>query len=85
MPRCHEHNIIPTKTPSSSDFGIRISLLNSDPFAALVGTDWEKYQWFSTEDERDAELAEMARQHQYSRSGDRPTLRFEKVLRERHK
>lgn len=35
--------------------------------------------WYPSGEERDAALAEMSRRHQYSRSGDKPSLLFQKV------
>ncbi|MEM7281708.1 MAG: hypothetical protein AAF438_08780 [Pseudomonadota bacterium] len=81
MPRCHEHNIL-EEVADEGPFGIRLTVLDSDPFASLVGSEWEKFKWYPTETMRDSALIEMARQHQYSRSGDRPTLRYEKVQKQ---
>jgi len=78
MATCHEHNLR-SPPPSARPFGIRVSLLKSDPFARLVGADWQKLHWFATERERDAALADMASRHPYSRRGDEPAVRFEKV------
>lgn len=60
-------------------FGLRVSLRNSDPFRKLLGQDWHKTHWFATAAERDAALADMSREHDYSRPGDSPALRFDKV------
>jgi hypothetical protein len=60
-------------------FGIRVRLKRGDPFAKLLGTDWQKTHWFFTAAERDRALEEMSRKHEYSRIGDRPALVFEKV------
>ena len=64
-------------------YGVRITLPPNDPLAPLLGSDVEMYRWYATEAERDAALADMQREHEYSRVGDRPTLRYEKVERER--
>ncbi|MFI4890646.1 MAG: hypothetical protein ACHQIL_08945 [Steroidobacterales bacterium] len=69
------HDAAPRPTP----YGIRVRLRGDDPFAHLVGRDWQKTHWYATSAERDLALADMARRHEYSRIGDRPTLRFEKV------
>ena len=50
-----------------------------DPFAKLLGTDWQKTHWFFTAAERDRVLEDMSRKHEYSRIGDQPALVFEKV------
>lgn len=60
-------------------YGVRISLPAGDPFRKLLGPEWHDVHWYVTPGERDAALAEMSRRHQYSRSGDRPALVFEKV------
>ena len=71
------------RTASPRVYGIRITLPPEDPLAALLGNDTEMYRWYATTAERDAALAEMQREHEYSRIGDRPTLRYEKVERDR--
>jgi hypothetical protein len=78
MAICHEHNLN-SPPPSARPFGIRVSLLPSDPFARLVGEGWQKLHWFATERERDAALADMASRHLFSRTGDEPAVRFEKI------
>ena len=60
-------------------YGIRVRLMRGDPFAKLLGTDWQKTHWFFTAEERDRVLEEMSRKHEYSRIGDQPALVFEKV------
>lgn len=60
-------------------FGVRVSLRSSDPFRKLLGQDWSRTHWYATAAERDAVLADMSREHDYSRRGDAPALRFEKV------
>jgi len=60
-------------------YGIRVRLKPGDPFAKLLGTDWQKTHWFFTAAERDRMLEEMSQRHDYSRIGDRPALVFEKV------
>jgi hypothetical protein len=60
-------------------YGVRVRLKRGDPFAKLLGTDWQKTHWFFTAAERDRALEEMSRKHEYSRIGDRPALVFEKV------
>jgi hypothetical protein len=60
-------------------FGVRVSLRSGDPFRKLLGQDWSSTHWYASAAERDAVLTDMSRQHDYSRSGDAPALRFEKV------
>ena len=64
-------------------FGIRCSLPPGDPMAAphLLGPAWEVYRWFETAEERDAFYAEYAREHLYSRRGDKPSVIYAKVER----
>jgi hypothetical protein len=65
--------------PQSRPFGLRIRARRNDPFRLLVGDDWQKEHWFATRQERDAALAQMGGRYVYFRSGDAPTLDFEKV------
>ena len=62
-------------------YGIRGRRRPGDPFAKLLGLDWQKTHWFFTAAERDRVMEDMARKHEYSRIGDRPALVFEKVER----
>ena len=64
-------------------FGIRMTLPANDPLIALLGGEAEMYRWYATAAERDAALDEMRREHEYSRIGDRPTLSYAKVERDR--
>jgi hypothetical protein len=80
MAYCHEHNAR-GQLAAAQPYGIRISLPPGDPFARLVGAEWQKLHWFASEQERDAVLADMASRHPYSRSGDEPSVVFEKVER----
>jgi hypothetical protein len=73
------HNLRQPQGTESASYGIRVSLRSNDPFRRLLGPDWHRDHWFSTLDERDAALTEMSRKHEYSRPGDRPALRFEKI------
>jgi hypothetical protein len=60
-------------------YGIRVRLPPRDPFARLLGSDWQKTYWFFTAAERDRVLEDMSRKHEYSRIGDKPALLFDKV------
>ena len=78
MDICHPHNLNkPLDTPKP--YGIRVSMRANDTFARLLGTGWHQEHWYATRDERDAALADMAGEHQYSRRGDKPTLKFEPI------
>jgi hypothetical protein len=80
MDICHAHNL--NRDPSGpKPFGIRVSIMPTDTFARLLGTDWQQSHWFATETERDRALTDMSSEHLYSRRGDRPTLRFVAVER----
>ncbi len=63
----------------SRPYGVRVRLKPGDPFAKLLGADWQRTHWFFTAEERDATLADMSRKHEYSRIGDQPAMVFEKV------
>jgi hypothetical protein len=72
-------NMVRTIPVLPQPYGIRVRLKRGDPFAKLLGTDWQKTHWFFTAAERDRALEEMSRKHEYSRIGDQPALVFEKV------
>jgi len=74
----NEHNL-GMPPPASRPFGIQVRLKPGDPFARLVGPDWQKTHWFASESERDAALDDMAGRHLYSRRGDEPSVLFEKI------
>ena len=78
MELCHPHNL-DSPPATAKPYGIRISLLAGDSFSRLLGADWQAQHWFGSEKQRDRALEEMASEHLYSRRGDRPTLRFERV------
>ena len=78
MKICHAHNFN-RDDAAEKPFGIRVSLPSGDTFNGLIGRDWERMHWYTSERERDQALADMASEHLYSRRGDRPTMRFEKV------
>ena len=42
-------------------------------------TAWHREHWYATREERDAALADMAGEHEYSRRGDKPTLKLEPI------
>ena len=62
-------------------YGIRVTIPDNDPFANLVGDDWNKTHWFNSALERDRTMRDMQREHEYSRRGDKPTLVFEAIER----
>jgi hypothetical protein len=75
----NQQNMIRTIPVLPQPYGIRVRLRHGDPFAKLVGADWQKTHWFFTAAERDRVLEDMSRKHEYSRIGDQPALVFEKV------
>ena len=81
MEICHPHNMLGTPGRGEGRYGIRVSLTGVDPFAKLVGAEWEQFHWFTTPEERNATLKDMASQHLYSREGDAPAIVFEAVER----
>jgi hypothetical protein len=80
MDICHAHNlnVVPA---AAKRYGIRVTLPPRDSFTRLIGSDWERFHWYATAEERDRALQEMASEHLYSRRGDRPTLRLEPAER----
>jgi hypothetical protein len=79
MAIANAHNLRRPINPKPQPYGVRISLAPSDPFRNILGPDWSRTHWYATAAERDADLAEMSRRHEYSRIGDRPALVFTKV------
>lgn len=76
---CQPHNLERPFGQGPKPYGVRVSLNPGDPFCKIMGADWHRIHWFATQPERDAGLVEMSRRHEYSRVGDRPALKFEKV------
>ena len=78
MAICHEHNLR-AAPPAALPFGIQVRLRPGDPFAKLVGPDWQKTHWFASAAEREAVLADMESRHVYSRASDAPAVIFERI------
>ncbi|HTW74718.1 MAG TPA: hypothetical protein VMD56_07330 [Steroidobacteraceae bacterium] len=76
---CQPHNLVHPFTLGPKPYGVRVSLRPGDPFRRIMGADWQRSHWFASAAERDAALADMSRKHEYSRIGDRPALRFDKI------
>ena len=72
-------NLTSPRIEQQRPYGIRVSLPPQDPFRKILGPEWHRLHWYPTSEQRDAALAEMSRRHEYSRSGDRPALLFEKI------
>ena len=66
----NQQNMIRSIPVLPQPYGIRVRLRPGDPFAKLVGGDWQKTHWFFTAAERDRVLDDMSRKHEYSRIGD---------------
>ena len=82
MDFAHRHNLVdPSRADQERRWGIRVTLPPTDPFASLVGADWEKTHWYPTERERDEALQRMRTRHGYYRIGDEVSLVFDKVER----
>jgi len=81
MDVCHPHNLSkPLDAPKP--YGIRVSMRSNDTFARLLGTAWHREHWYATREERDAALTDMAGEHEYSRRGDKPTLKLDPIEQE---
>jgi hypothetical protein len=75
----NQHNLARPRTGPALAFGLRVSLKGGDPFAKLLGADWQRTHWYASAAERDAALAEMSRRHEYSRPADSPSHIYTKV------
>jgi hypothetical protein len=73
------HNLRSPPVESLRPYGLRVSLPSGDPFRKLLGPEWHRLHWYATPQERELDLAEMRRRHEYSRATDAPSLRFEKI------
>ncbi len=73
------HNLRSPPVESLRPYGLRVSLPSGDPFRKLLGSEWHRIHWYATPQEREIDLAEMRRRHEYSRATDTPSLRFEKI------
>ena len=52
-----------------------------DTLRAVLGDDWEKVHWYSTEEERDLAYDKMAARHGYYRNTDTPTQVLIKIVK----
>jgi len=64
------HNLRRPDAGIQRPFGVRITLKVGDPFRKLLGADWNKTHWYGSA---------ASRKHEYSRPGDKPALKFDKV------
>lgn len=82
MNYCHQHNLVdPESAGAERRFGIRVSLPAGDSMSKVLGQDWERLHWYSSETERDMAFDSMATRHGYYRNSDTPTQSLEKVSR----
>ena len=72
------HNLRTPPVESLRPYGLRVSLPSGDPLRKLLGPEWHRLHWYATPQERDADMVEMSRRHEYSRASDAPSLRFGK-------
>ncbi len=80
MDFCHQHNLVePESAGRERRYGIRVTLPENDTLRNLLGDDWERLHWFSTEAERDHAFDKMAQRHGYYRVTDSPTQVLEKL------
>jgi len=82
MDYCHQHNLVdPSSAGVERCFGIRVTLPPGDTLRKLLGDDWEKLHWYSSEADRDAAFEQMVIRHGYYRNTDSPTQILEKIAR----
>ncbi len=82
MDYCHKHNLVdPEAAGAEKCFGIRVTLPPGDTFQRLLGSDWEMFHWYASEEQRDAAYEQMALRHGYYRGTDNPTQVLEKIAR----
>ncbi|HEY6620480.1 MAG TPA: hypothetical protein VIY68_13100, partial [Steroidobacteraceae bacterium] len=73
------HNLRSPAVETVRPSGLRVRLPSGDPFRQLLGPEWHRLHWYATAQERDRDMVEMSRRHEYSRASDTPSLRFEKI------
>lgn len=79
----HRHNLVdPAVAGAERRFGIRYRLPSTDPFTRLVGTDWQREEWYPTRAERDEALSAKRTRHGYYREGDEVSVIYEAVDRD---
>lgn len=78
----HQHNLVdPESAGAERRFGIRVTLPPGDTLQKILGNDWERLHWYTSEAERDKAFENMATRHGYYRKTDSPTQILEKILR----
>lgn len=82
MDYCHQHNLVdPSVASAERRFGIRVTLPAHDTMRKVLGDDYERLHWYSSERERDRAYDNMATRHGYYRDTDSPTQVLEKIVR----
>jgi hypothetical protein len=82
MTICHSHNLVASATVAADRrYGIRVTLPPADTLRTIIGDDWERLHWYSSEAERDRAFQSMATRHGFYRNSDTPTQILEKISR----
>ncbi|MGI9219514.1 MAG: hypothetical protein ACR2QS_00590 [Woeseiaceae bacterium] len=82
MDYCHQHNLVdPSIASAERRYGIRVTLPASDTMRKVLGEDYERLHWYSSERQRDVAFENMATRHGYYRNTDSPTQVLEKIVR----
>lgn len=82
MDYCHQHNLVdPSIANAERRYGIRVTLPADDTMRKVLGSDYERLHWYSSESERDIAYDNMATRHGYYRDTDSPTQVLEKIMR----
>ena len=82
MDYCHQHNLVdPSTALAERRYGIRVTLPANDTMRKVLGDDYERLHWYSSELERDEAFGNMATRHGYYRDTDSPTQVLEKISR----
>jgi hypothetical protein len=82
MDYCHQHNLVdPSTATADRRYGIRVTLPANDTMRKVLGDDYERLHWYSSERERDGAFDNMATRHGYYRDSDSPTQVLEKIIR----
>ena len=82
MDYCHQHNLVDPDTANAErKFGIKVSLPPGDTFSEILGEDWQRVHWYTSEVERDQAFDNMANRHGYYRITDTPTQILQKIVR----
>ena len=74
MDFCHQHNLVdPENVGAERRFGIRVTLPANDTMRKILGDNWERLHWYTSEEERDRAFDMMALRHGYYRETDSPS------------